>query len=192
MQPRPPSWQRLSHTDEEGSNEFLKFAGCAAVTAEEHIYYLGGRRTDRCMACLGGAARPTARQATAWSGCCRNLEEFYAGFNQFSIATGTWQTLPRPPAALAYQAAVVVGTEIWCLGGAAEDPETLKPQLMVFNIQRKVWRSPQMRQAHRRQGCAQAVLPCHTLSARASLTHELQCPCHQTQVPRKEGQGAPN
>ena len=80
---------------------------------------------------------------------CRNLEELYAGFNQFTIATGTWHTLPSPPAALAYQAAVVVGNEIWCLGGAASEAETLKPQLMVFNNQRKVWRLPQIRQAAR-------------------------------------------
>ena len=102
-----------------------------------------------------------AGQAAASSGWCRNLEELYAGFNQFTIATGTWHTLPRPPAALAYQAAVVVGNEIWCLGGAAADAETMKPQLMVFDIQRKVWRLPQTRQAALGQGCACAALADH-------------------------------
>ena len=113
------------------------------------------------MACLCGAASPAGEASNSKTpGWCRNLEELYAGFNQFTIATGTWHTLPRPPAALAYQAAVVVGSEIWCLGGAA-DQETLEPQLMVFNIQRKVWRLPQMRQAARGQGYACAVLAYH-------------------------------
>ena len=161
MQPRPASWQRLSHTDEQGSNDFLSFAGCTAVTAEGHIYYLGGKRKGRYMACLGGPASLQARQATASSGWCRNLEELYAGFNQFTIATGTWHTLPRPPAALAYQAAVLVGNEVWCLGGAASELETLQPQLMVYNIQRKVWRVPQVRQAARGQGSTCSVLAHH-------------------------------
>ena len=46
----------------------------------------------------------------------------------------------------------MVGNEIWCLGGAASEAETLEPQLMVFNIQRKVWRLPQIRQAARGEG----------------------------------------
>eukprot|EP00891_Asterochloris_glomerata_P002487 jgi/Astpho2/2487/fgenesh1_pg.00048_%23_16_t len=90
-----------------------------------------------------GALRPAARSAE-YRLTTKNLEELYAGFNQFTIATGTWHTLPRPPAALAYQAAVLVGNEIWCLGGAASELETLQPQLMVYNIQRKVWRVPQV------------------------------------------------
>ena len=214
MQPRPPSWQRLSHTDEQGSNDFLSFAGCTAVTAAEHIYYLGGRRKDRCIACLGGAASPAGKASNSITWLVQEPGGVVCGVQPVHHCHWHMAHVAQAPSS----SGVSGGSGGWhrnlvfgrC-GGRTGDPETtahgvqhsaqglaVAPDKVSSSRPRAVqvpfWLIALKGQGSRTcvpvdarcQGCAQAVLSCHTILAGLCLPYELQ-----SQVLR-EGHSAPD